>query len=29
MIAEKYHGFLSAGSKDNMFSLDILLPVPE
>lgn len=29
MIAEKYHGFLSAGSKDNIFSLDILLPVPE
>lgn len=29
MIAEKYHGFLSAGSKDNIFSLDILLPVPK
>lgn len=29
MIVEKYHGFLSAGSKDNMFSLDILLPVPK
>lgn len=29
MIVEKYHGFLSAGSKDNIFSLDILLPVPK
>ena len=28
MITEKYHGYLSAGSKDGIFSLDILLPMP-
>lgn len=27
MITEKYHGYLSAGSKDGIFSLNILLPI--